>query len=69
MAEQVALKTEKQTDSNIFLDTKLSEPSQVQRLTVDIPSDLHRDFKIWCVMHKLKMNELIRDLIRETIKE
>ena len=64
----MALKTEKHANNTIFLDPSSPEASQMQRLTVDMPSDLHREFKIWCVMHNLKMNELIRDLIRKTIK-
>ena len=68
MAKQISLKVEEHENNTIFLGPKPPEASRVQRLTIDMPSDLHREFKIWCVMNNLKMNELIRDLIRETIK-
>ena len=38
-----------------------------QRLTVDVPTELHRDFKIWCVLNGKKMNDVIREFLRETI--
>tara|TARA_B100001540_G_scaffold292549_1_gene290951 strand:+ start:374 stop:817 length:444 start_codon:yes stop_codon:yes gene_type:complete len=69
MAKQMALATDTKTKTeNVFANENSAESAQIQRLTVDMPSDLHKEFKVWCVMHNLKMNELIRDLIRETIK-
>ena len=38
-----------------------------QRLTVDVPIQLHREFKDWCVLNGKKMNDVIRELLRETI--
>ena len=38
-----------------------------QRLTVDMPLELHRDFKIWCVLNGKKMNDVVRDLVREKV--
>jgi len=69
MAKQMALATDTKTKTeNVFANENSADSAQIQRLTVDMPSDLHKEFKVWCVMHNLKMNELIRDLIRETIK-
>ena len=69
MAKQIALESERTSETeSVFLEARNTESVQIQRLTVDMPSDLHKEFKLWCVMHNLKMNELIRDLIRETIK-
>ena len=56
------------TGPEVLLNKDHEGNNQIQRLTVDMPSDLHKEFKIWCVTHNLKMNELVRDLIRETIK-
>ena len=39
-----------------------------QRLTVDLPIELHRDFKIWCVLNGKKMNNVIREFLRETVR-
>ena len=69
MAKQIALANESRNKSEpVFINQDNSDNGQIQRLTVDMPSDLHKEFKVWCVMNNLKMNELIRDLIRETIK-
>ena len=69
MAKQIAMETERKNVSQpVLIDTENTEAAQIQRLTVDMPSDLHKEFKVWCVMNNMKMNELIRDLIRETIK-
>ena len=38
-----------------------------QRLTVDLPVELHRNFKIWCVLNGKKMNDVIRELLRDAL--
>ena len=38
------------------------------RLTVDLPSDLHKQFKIWAVQNDKKMNEILREHIRDLVK-
>lgn len=37
------------------------------RLTVDLPSDLHKQFKVWAVQNDKKMNEILREHIRELV--
>ena len=37
------------------------------RLTVDLPSDLHKKFKIWAVQNDKKMNEVLREHIRKIV--
>jgi hypothetical protein len=38
------------------------------RLTVDLPSNLHKQFKIWAVQNDKKMNEILREHIRDLVK-
>jgi metal-responsive CopG/Arc/MetJ family transcriptional regulator len=40
-----------------------------QRFTVDLPSDLHRQFKLYCVANGLNMSTVIHELIREYLKK
>ena len=51
-----------------IMEATSSQTNTTQRLTVDMPASLHKALKIWCVTNNLKMNEFVRDLIRQTIK-
>ena len=69
MAKQIALANETQTESStVFINETDSEKAQIQRLTEDMPSDLHKEFKVWCVLYGKKMNDVVRDLLRDTIR-
>jgi len=40
-----------------------------QRLSVDIPKELHKKIKGFCAMNDLAMNELVEDLLLKHLKE
>ena len=40
-----------------------------QRFTVDLPSELHRQFKLYCVANRLNMSTVINELIERYLEE
>lgn len=54
---------------NKNINTYLNKELGVKRLVVDIPADLHRDIKLFCVGQGCKMNEFIRDAAHQWLKE
>ena len=55
----------KDTETKNSANTEIKTPVQVEtaRLTVDLPRDMHRRFKIACTVAGTKMNDEIRRFI------
>ncbi len=50
-----------------FKEIRLDIP--MSRLTIDLPQELHMEFKIACVKSKKKMNEELRSMIEHYLEE
>ena len=53
----------KETQISVETETKNSVQVETARLTVDLPRDMHRRFKIACTVAGTKMNDEIRRFI------
>ena len=55
----------KDTEKQLSVSTEIKKSVQVEtaRLTVDLPRDMHRRFKIACTVAGTKMNDEIRQFI------
>ena len=47
----------------------ISQDMQMSRLTIDLPQELHLEFKLACVKSKKKMNEEIRNMVVRYLEE
>lgn len=47
----------------------LSPDIPMSRLTIDLPEELHQEFKIACVKSRKKMNEEIRNMVVRYLEE
>ena len=41
------------------------EPTEMKRLTIDVPAHLHANFKAGCARQGVKMADAIRELLQE----
>lgn len=51
-----------QTNADAWVDQK-RESVPMKRLTIDIPQDLHRKFKMDCAAQGVKMADVIREML------
>lgn len=56
-------------DTHKHRDTEPREPVPMARLTVDMPRELHRRFKVACAAHDTRMNDEIRNFIERRLAE
>lgn len=43
--------------------------SSLQRITLDLPEDLHKKLKISCAVHETSMRKLVIEAIEEQLKK
>ena len=60
---------DEETQKSANLETQTSVKERMARLTVDLPRDAHRRFKLACVMADTKMNIELRRMIERRITE
>ncbi len=60
---------DEETQKSANLETQTSVKEKMARLTVDLPRDAHRRFKLACVMADTKMNIELRRMIERRIAE
>lgn len=44
-------------------------PDKKTKLIVDVPTDLKKEFKIYCTMNSVPMTEIIEKLIRQFLQK
>ena len=69
LGEDTLLKKTLNTDKIKTVDKVLRESPEMSRLTIDLPKETHIDFKIACARLGRKMNEEMRDLVEQRIRE
>ena len=45
-----------------------AQPKQ-KRLTVNLPPDVHRAFKVWCTQQGREMSEIVVEFVHQCLKE
>ena len=45
-----------------------AQPKQ-KRLTVNLPPDVHRAFKVWCTQQGREMSEVVVEFVNQCLKE
>lgn len=66
---QGGLGKDEETQKTAKADMKTSVKEQMARLTIDLPRDAHRRFKLACVMADTKMNIELRRMIEQRCAE
>lgn len=61
------LGVDKEIKKNVFKDFRAK--GSTTRLTIDLPEELHTEFKLACVKSKRKMNEEIRNMIARHLED
>ena len=44
-------------------------PPQKKRLTVNLPPETHRAFKVWCTQQGREMSEVVVDFVERCLKK
>jgi hypothetical protein len=57
----------KEGRDNFSVPKEDKNKDKVKRLTVDIPEELHRKFKVYCIEKGVNMADVIREMIEERI--
>jgi hypothetical protein len=47
----------------------MATPENKTKLTVDIPSELKQDLKVYCAMNRVNMTVIVEQLIREFLDQ